>query len=210
MISKKLMRGASMHRVHKWRVHSQSGTISAFRKYKDHLFKDYSIAEVIFMERTRNQILENYRISKNENLKRDKQLRAILKKLRDKLGYIKVDGMYKESGSFEMKKEISYFVYTLDPSFDLKSFLLDLGRQFNQDSIAYAQKNGDYNLYCSTAQGYILGEDDFKYTFGSMMTSFKGIVIEDGIDAHFELSIYSQIRGIPFAWDEYKATEAEE
>lgn len=205
MISKGYVRGASMHRVHKWRLYSQSGTISAFRKYQDCLFENYSIEEVIFMERTRNKILEGYRVSKNENLKRDKQLRAILKNLRDKLGYIKVDGLYKESGSFEIKKEISYFVYMFDLSFDLKSFLLDTGRQFNQDSIAYAQKNGEYNLYCSTAQNYILGEDDLKYAFGSMMTSFKGMIL-DNENEHFK-SIYSQIRGIPFVWDEYEATK---
>lgn len=208
MISKGYVRGANKHRVHKWRVHSQSGTISAFRKYKDYLFEEYSIEEVIFMERTRNKILESYRISKSENLKRDKQLRAILKELRSKLGYIKVDGIYKESGSFESKREISYFVYTLDHSFDLKSFLLYTGRNFNQDSIAYAQKNGDYNLYCSSAQNYILGEDDLKYSFGAMMTSFKGMVLDNASNPHFELSIYSQIRGIPFVWDEYEATQA--
>lgn len=185
MVSKGYVRGANKHRVYKWRLHSQSGTISAFRKYKDYLFEDYSIEEVIFMERTKNKILEDYRISKNENLKRDKQLRAILKDLRGKLGYIKVDGMYKESGSFEIKGEISYFVYALDHSFDLKSFLLDTGRKFNQDSIAYAQKNADYHLYCSSAQSYILGEDDLKYSFGAMMTSFKGIVLGNEFDVNF-------------------------
>lgn len=203
MIAKKYMAGASMHRVYKWRSFSQSGTISAFRKYRDSLFEDYSIEEVIFMERTRNKILQTYRISKNENVKRDKRLRSILKELRERIGYIKVDGIYKESGSFEIKKEISYFVYALNSSFDLKHFLLDTGRQFNQDSIAYAQKNGEYNLYCSTAQKYILGEDDLQYTFGAMMTSFKGLMLEN---EDFR-STYSQIRGIPFMWDEYEATK---
>lgn len=198
-----MVNAAGLSRIIHWKNNADAGTISAFRKYDDSICELYSFEEIEDMERNKNLELDKYTLNLKKNLNRDRRLRTEFKKLRDKIGYIKVDGMYQESGSEKPTFEISYFVFAKDPDFDLKKFLLEMGRKFNQDSITFAKAGKDYAMYCTTAQKYIL-DDGHKYRFGDKMATFKGSVWGgDDKSPEFDMYVFSRIRGKPFAWDNY-------
>lgn len=199
-----LVKAAGLNRVAYWMNHSDTGTISAFRKYDDRIYEIYSQYEIEEMKNNKDPELDKYTLSLAQNKNRDRRLRTEFKKLRDVIGYIKVDGMYQEAGSPKISKEMSYFVFAIDPNFDLKTFLLEMGKRFNQDSITYAKAGKNYTLYCSTAQKFILLDGE-EYSFGEKVATFKGAVMGgDPKSPDFSLEVFSKIRGRPFAWDNYK------
>ncbi|MFP6179462.1 hypothetical protein ACLGBJ_03005, partial [Helicobacter pylori] len=79
---------------------------------------------------------------------RTQQLKRLLDSKRDFIGYIQVDGYWKESLKDDLipDKETSFFVFVNEPSstFYLRNHLLLWARQFNQAAICYCQ-NSVYN-----------------------------------------------------------------
>lgn len=118
---------------------TDTGTISAFRKYDDRIYERCSQYKIEEMKDNKDLELDKYTLSLIQNKNRDKGLRAEFKKTRDVIGYIKIDRMHQETGSDKPKEEMSCFVFAIDPDFDLKKFLLEMGNLFNQDSITYAK-----------------------------------------------------------------------
>lgn len=198
-----MINAAGLSRVVHWKNNADTGTISAFRKYDDSIYKLYSFEEIEDMERNKNPELDKYTLNLKKNRNRDRRMRDEFKKLRDQIGYIKVDGMYWEVGKEKPRFEISYFVFAKDPTFDLKKFLLEMGRKYNQDSITFAKAGEDYAMHCTTAQTYIL-DDGHKYKFEDKMATFKGSVWGgDDKAPEFDMYAFSRVRGKPFAWDNY-------
>lgn len=161
----RIIKGSSLTRIMEHRLNSHTGTISACKG------KHWYIAQGILPEPTtdaENTNVENQ--AQKLDKARDKQLASIFKKMYPKIGYIRVYGKYKSTDDDIPSSEISYFVYTLDNSFDLKSFLLDCGRRFEQESITYADRDGQYELIAST--NFTDGEGK-KWSYGQVMLKFN-------------------------------------
>jgi hypothetical protein len=75
-------------------------------------------------------------LSKNDNLKREKLLKAKL--INKGYGLTRLVGIYPESG--EPKQEYSFFVVDLQDSQSLFKDLTEIGEEFNQDSILFVPK----------------------------------------------------------------------
>ncbi len=93
------------------------------------------------------------------NMKRTKQIKAILKALYPKVGFIAIQGSYQEKASDIPQNEVSFFVYTLkDHRFDLRGEFIKLGNKFEQDSITWCseiiEESGKvyakFSLICTT------------------------------------------------------------
>ena len=121
---------SSLSRLWKHSKEHDTGTISAFRYAKD--------------------CNEGEIYSKSENFKRSKILKAKLLKLG--YGVTKVAGTYIENYNTPKAKEVeeeSYFVVDLQDTNKLKSDLIKLGTEFEQDSITYSKSSGEYYLISS-------------------------------------------------------------
>ena len=140
----------------------------------------------------------------------------MLKQNAYKVGYIRVMGTYQESADSSDKSfEESYLVFAKDNSFDLKSFLLELGKAFEQDSITYADAGKGFSLICSTPYKVIADEYGDLFKFGDVMKTFNSIHFGDtfvvdnrGIKVHNK--VYSQIRNRPFLWVNYNANSSDD
>lgn len=88
----------------------------------------------------------------------DKRLRMILKENYPKIGYIKIDEKASDAPRVPL---MVYVIYTMESSFNLKDFTLNLGRENNENYILYAQKDGRYDaIECYTNR--ILQTCDFN------------------------------------------------
>lgn len=87
------------------------------------------------------------------NTNRENRLRNknLLKSLRDKgYGVTKVGGMYQEDGMDEPAQERSFFVTNRNNSRRFKKDLMDLGNEYEQDSILYSPKGSKSKLIRTT------------------------------------------------------------
>lgn len=75
-------------------------------------------------------------LSKKDNMKRNKSLALKLKSRG--YGVTRIMGKYPEGG--KEKKEIGYFVVDLNDRGNLEQYLIELGKEFNQDSILFIPK----------------------------------------------------------------------
>lgn len=195
---------AGLSRVYEKITNMKSGTISAWRSYSKELWETYDAKGIATGV-----------VSNNQNRARDKKLRAVLKQNADKVGYIRVMGTYQESASSDKSFEESYLVFAKDNSFDLKTFLLNLGKAFEQDSITYADAGKGFSLICSTPYKVIGDWNGKLYKFGDVMETFNNVhfgdtfVVDDnGMKVHNK--VYSQIRNRPFLWDNYNAKSSDD
>ena len=205
---------AGLSRVYDKISKMKAGTISAWRSYSKELWETYDakdIATGVISEQDK----QPYALSNNQNRARDKKLRAVLKQNADKVGYIRVMGTYQESAASDKSFEESYLVFAKDNSFDLKSFLLNLGKAFEQDSITYADAGKGFSLICSTPYNVISDWNGKLHKFGDVMETFNNVhfgdtfVIDDnGMKVHNK--VYSQIRNRPFLWTDYNAKSSDD
>lgn len=205
---------AGLSRVYDKISKMKAGTISAWRSYSKELWDNYNhkdIATGVIPEQDK----QPYAISNNQNRARDKKIRAVLKQNADKIGYIRVMGTYQESAASDKNFEESYLVFAKDNSFDLKSFLLNLGKTFEQDSITYADAGKGFSLICSTPYNVISDWKGNLFKFGDIMETFNSVhfgdtfVIDDyGMKVHNK--VYSQIRNRPFMWVNYNAKSSDD
>ena len=203
-----------LSRVYEKIANMKSGTISAWRSYSKELWDTYN-AKDIATGVVSEQDKQPYALSNTQNRARDKKLRAVLKQNSDKVGYIRVMGTYQESASSDKSFEESYLVFAKDNSFNLKSFLLELGKAFEQDSITYADAGKGFSLICSTPYKVISDENGELYKFGDVMKTFNNVhfgdtfVVDDnGMKVHNK--VYSQIRNRPFLWNNYNAKSSDD
>ncbi len=80
-------------------------------------------------------IFSKYLMSDTENIQRNKELKAGIKKLYPKIGCIKVSSVYQGS------KEPSFLIYALQESADLLTTIRELGYEYEQDSVLYSRNN---------------------------------------------------------------------
>lgn len=196
---------ASISRIQKHRARGESGTISAFRSFRDD-FYDLPVAEQnAIIKNPDSEDYKKYKITYAENMRRTRNLKKLMNRFKDQIGYIQIDGMYHEAGAPNPSSETSFFVYTLDPKFKLRKTLVNLGRAFNQDSVTYSEANGkDYELICTTNQRRGIKSDGKIYKHGQTICILHGEAW--GHSGLFREECYSKIRGRPFAWTNYKVT----
>ncbi len=77
-------------------------------------------------------IFSQYLMSEAENVQRNKELEAEIKKRYPKIGCIKVNGVYLGS------KEPSFLIYALQESADLLTTIRGLGDKYEQDSVLHS------------------------------------------------------------------------
>lgn len=115
------LKESSLSRVQKaWGEHA-TGTITAFRGRHD-----CGDGDVII---------------KKENEARNSILKSKL--LKRGYGITKIKGSWLENNEVE-RGEVSFFVVDVKDSGDLQKDLIDLGEQFEQDAITFAEKGDDY------------------------------------------------------------------
>ena len=162
---------SSLSRLWKFAKEHDTGTISAFR--------------------SKTKCNEGEKISKAENLKRSKILKAKLLKLG--YGVTKIYGVYIENYGSDTAVEVneeSYFVVDLKDSKRLKKDLITLGQEFEQDSITYSKATGEYYLISSNEcpDGYPgKGKDGVEVKLGTPMFGDSG-------------EFHSKINGRPFVF----------
>ena len=205
---------AGLSRVYDKISKMKAGTISAWRSYSKELWETYN-AKDIATGVVSEQDKQPYAISNTQNRARDKKLRAVLKQNADKVGYIRVMGTYQESAASDKSFEESYLIFAKDNSFDLRSFLLNLGKTFEQDSITYADAGKGFSLICSTPYNVISDWKGNLFKFGDTMETFNSVhfgdtfvIDENGMKVHNK--VYSQIRNRPFMWVNYNAKSSDD
>jgi len=166
------MNESSLSRIWKQTKEHDSGTISAFRSARN--------------------CGEGEPFTKSENKRNSKILKAKLLKLG--YGVTKIDGTYienyKSPNEIEVKEE-SYLVINLKDDKGFKENLIKLGTEFEQDSITYQEKDGDYYLISSNTceEGYPgFGEIGVEIKLG------KPIYGKDG-------EFHSKVNGRPFVFE---------
>ena len=128
---------SSLSRIYSQSKKHDSGTISAFRSAKN-----CNTGEVF---------------TKSENKQNSRTLNAKLLKMG--YGVTKIDGTYIENYKTSDEKEVkeeSYIVVDIKDKGTLKKDLIKLGVLFEQDSITFQEKDGDYYLISSNTceKGY--------------------------------------------------------
>jgi len=121
------LKESSLSRIWKHVKEHDSGTITAFRSALD--------------------CNEGKKLSKSENKKRNSLLKAQL--LSRGYGVTAIDGVYIENyGTSDEKKvkEESFIVVDLKDKKKLKKDLIELGQQYEQDSITFSKPSGEYYL----------------------------------------------------------------
>ena len=125
---------SSLSRIHKQTQLHDSGTISAFRSARNC---------------NKGEAFTKSENKKNSNILKSKLLKA-------GYGVTKIDGTYIEnygkSNAIEVREE-SYIVVDLKDSGLLKKDLIKFGLEFEQDSITFQAKDGDYYLISSNKCG---------------------------------------------------------
>ena len=118
---------SSLSRIYRHWLEHDSGTISAFR-----YAKDCGEGEV-------------YELS--ENKKRNALLKASLLKLG--FGVTAIKGVYIENFKSDKEREVneeSFIVVDIEDKGTLKKKLMELGEEYEQDSITFSEKGGTYYL----------------------------------------------------------------
>ncbi|EMG99729.1 hypothetical protein C2R77_05925 [Helicobacter pylori] len=98
--------------MYKHLYNDECGCLLANREFKLGLWQDYGFdtaADMIvdYYSGSVGAIFSKYLMSDAENIQRNKELKADIKKLYPKIGYIKVNGVYQGS------KEPSFLIYAL-------------------------------------------------------------------------------------------------
>jgi hypothetical protein len=169
MSFKQYITESSLSRIWKQTKEHDSGTISAFRSAKD--------------------CNEGEPYTKKENLQRSAKLKAKLLSLG--YGVTKIQGTYIENyGSNDERevKEESFIVVDLKDTGHLERDLRILGEEFEQDSITYQEKDGDY---------YLIGTNRCPNGYpgyGKKIKLGKPIYGKSG-------EFHSKIRGRPFVFE---------
>ncbi|WP_231899491.1 hypothetical protein [Helicobacter acinonychis] len=88
-------------------------------------------------------IFSQYLMSEAENVQRNKELEADIKKLYPKIGYLKANGVYLGS------KEPSFLIYALQESADLLTTIRGFGYKHKQDSVLHSRNERAW-LYFTT------------------------------------------------------------
>lgn len=145
---------SGLSRLWRWRAIADIGMISANRALSDEFYslKDKSVD------------IEPYRLTRAENKARTKMLEADLRAEKN-IGYVKIQGLYeeiKENNETIKTSEDSFFVYSLNPDFDLRDYLVKLGVKYSQDSILFSKANSDnYDLVLTNKFTGQIGITDF-------------------------------------------------
>lgn len=167
-----LVNESSLSRIWQHVKEHDSGTITAFRSFKD--------------------CGDGEKFTKSDNKKRNSILKAKLLNLG--YGVTKVAGTYIENfgsdNEIEVKEE-SYLVVDLKDSGKLKKDLIKLGKEFEQDSITYSKKSGEYFLISSNTckNGY-----PGKGSIGKEVKLGKPMFSKSG-------EFHSKVNGRPFVFD---------
>lgn len=143
----------------------------------------------------------------SENKKRNSILKAKLLKLG--YGVTPIKGTYIEGYETENAREVdeeSFYVVDLKDGKKLKSVLIELGKEFDQDSIAFSEANGEYKLISTNTCGGYPGFGEIgveanlgKPTYGGK--EFKAGTEEDP-DKVEKAEFFSKIRGRAFVFRE--------
>lgn len=145
---------SGLSRLWRWRAIADIGMVSANRALSDEFYslKDKSVD------------IEPYRLTRAENKARTKMLEADLRAEKN-IGYVKIQGLYeeiKENNETIKTSEDSFFVYSLNPDFDLRDYLVKLGVKYSQDSILFSKANSDtYDLVLTNKFTGQIGITDF-------------------------------------------------
>lgn len=145
---------SGLSRLWRWRAIADIGMISANRALSDDFYnlKDKSVD------------IEPYKLTRAENKARTKSLETDLRAEKS-VGYVKIQGLYeeiKENNETIKTSEDSFFVYSLNPDFDLRDFLVKLGVKYSQDSILFSKANSDtYDLVLTNKFTGQIGITDF-------------------------------------------------
>ena len=163
---------SSLSRIWKHAKGHDSGTISAFRSAKE--------------------CLTGISINRKDNRSNNRILKANLLKLG--YGVTSIKGSYIENYKSPNAKHVdeeSFFVSDYQDKGDLKKNLIKLGQLFNQDSITYSKKSGEYYLISSNncPEAY----PGFGVV-GKELKLGKPIFGKDG-------EFYSKINGRPFVFE---------
>jgi len=171
--NKRQIAESSLSRIWKQTQEHESGTISAFRSARD--------------------CNQGEEFSKSENKKNSKILKAKL--LKAGFGVTKIDGTYienfKSDNEIEVKEE-SYLVVNIKDKKNFKQKLIELGSEFEQDSITYQNKDGVYYLISTNEceEGYPgFGKIGVEVKLG------KPIFGKDG-------EFHSKVNGRPFVFED--------
>ncbi len=121
--------------------------------------------------------------SKKDNLKRNQELKSAL--MGKSYGTTQVEGGYVEE-EHGMVKEASYFVVNLNdvPFDEFKNDMIELGKQFNQDSVLIIPKEGEGGAFDSKTGDLAYGPFNGEVTLND---------VED---------FYTRIRGQKFKFKE--------
>ena len=163
---------SSLSRIHKQTQLHDSGTISAFRSARNC---------------NKGEAFTKSENKKNSNILKSKLLKA-------GYGVTKIDGTYIEnygkSNAIEVREE-SYIVVDLKDSGSLKKDLIKFGLEFEQDSITFQAKDGDYYLISSNkcSDGY-----PGNGIVGKEVKLGKPLFGKDG-------EFHSKINGRPFVFE---------
>ena len=160
---------SGLSRIWKQTMEHDSGTISAFRSAKD--------------------CNQGEKYSKKENLDRSAKLKAKLLKLG--YGVTKIKGTYIENYGSKNEKEVkedSYIVVDIKDTGNLERDLRKLGEEFEQDSITFQEKDGNYYLIGTNKcpEGYP--------GYGKKLKLGKSIFGKSG-------EFHSKINGRPFVFE---------
>jgi hypothetical protein len=169
---------SSLSRVWKQTKEHDSGTISAFRSARD----------------CNNGEL----FTKSENKKNSNILKAKL--LKEGYGVTKVQGTYIENFKSDNEVEVqeeSYLVVDIKDKGNLKQDLIKFGQEFEQDSITFQEKDGDYYLISSNEceQGYPgFGKIGIELKLGKALYGKKG-------------EFHSKVNGRPFVFENISSNQ---
>ena len=148
---------------------------------------------IITAFRSRKNCLEGEPITRSENRKRNRTLKALL--LKEGYQVIAIKGVFIEGFNSDHETEVneeSFFVIDGNDTGDLKKDLVTFGEIFEQDAIVYADKNGTAYLISSNEcpNGYPgEGKIGVKVKLGKPMFGKKG-------------EFFSKVNGRPFVFEE--------
>lgn len=195
------------------------GTISAFRKYRREAFKLFKGEIEALIKKNANgsygmnEALDDipeakpYYISNAENMQRHRKLMLTINNRlnpANSSAIISIMGQYKE-GSGKPRKEQSAFVFYENPD-KLKKILIEVGEEFEQDTINFCPEQG------SRIQGIATSPKDINskgVNPGTLIETFSGVrwgtleYTEKGKDGTIEKKIqdiFSKVNGRPFWW----------
>lgn len=175
---------SGLSRLWRWRAITDIGMMSANRVLSDDFYK----------LKDKNVDIEPYKITKAQNKARTKSLEADLRAELN-IGYVKIQGVYaeiKEGNETIKTSEDSFFIYSLNPDFDLRDYLVKLGVKYSQDSILFSKANSEtYDIVLTNKFTGDIGKTDFTLN-GSRWGTLEYIKRNDQNEIVKELAeIYS-------------------